>query len=325
MDGADVFPPGRLEGGQTPRMTTRRSPRPAWPQLPEALRTELESALGAAVVASASRRGGWSPGSADVVELADGRRAFVKTADARVNERTVAMHRREAAVLRLLDGGVAPTPLAVVDRVPWFALAVDAIDGRHPDPGDPADTAAVLDAVHALPIAPTGGLLHPVEEELAEDARGWHRLLADGRVPPEALGAGLRRLAELADRMPEALRGTAIVHLDLRLDNALVDTTGRGRLIDWPSAAVGAPWLDAVTYLLDVRHLGGSTAEGLRHPVLAEVPSEHVDVWLAVLGAYFLDTARTPEPAGLPGIREYQRAQGATALGWLLERRPDLR
>jgi hypothetical protein len=48
-------------------------------------------------------------------------------------------------------------------------------------------------------------------------------------------------------------------------------------------------------------------------------------VWLAVLGAYFLDSARRPEPVGLTGLREYQRAQGATALAWLLERRPDLR
>jgi aminoglycoside phosphotransferase (APT) family kinase protein len=275
-------------------------------------------------VASASRAGGWSPGSADVVETADGRRAFVKTADARVNERTVGMHRREAEVLRLLDGGAAPALLAVVDRAPWFALAVDAIDGRHPDPRSPSDTDAVLDAVAALPDAP-GDLLRPLTEELVHDAGGWHRLLEDGIAPPEALGAQLPRLAALAERMPEALRGRSTVHGDLRGDNALIDAEGRGRLIDWPSAAVGARWLDAVTYLLDVRHLGGPWQQGLRHPVLRDAPPEDVDVWLAVLGAYFLDTARSPEPAGLPGLREYQRAQGATVLAWLLERRPDLR
>jgi hypothetical protein len=64
---------------------------------------------------------------------------------------------------------------------------------------------------------------------------------------------------------------------------------------------------------------------GLAHPVLRDVPADDVDVLLAVLGAYFLDTARTPEPPGLPGIRAYQRAQGGTVLAWLLERRPDLR
>ncbi|GAA4749243.1 hypothetical protein GCM10025783_21880 [Amnibacterium soli] len=306
-------------------MAVRGSRRPEWPELPADLREEVEAALGSPVVASASRAGGWSPGSADVVDLADGRRAFVKTADARVNARTVAMHRREAAVLRLLDRRVAPALLAEVDRPPSYGLVVEAVDGRHPDPASAADTAAVLDAVGALPAAPAGGLLRPLEEELAEDARGWHRLLADGAAPPEARSASLPRLAALAEAMPEALHGERVVHCDLRVDNALVDGQGRGRLIDWPSAAVGAPWIDAVTYVLDVRHLGGPTEEAMRHPVLRDAPDEHVDVLLAVLGAYFLDTARTAEPAGLPGIRAYQRAQGATVLAWLLERRPDLR
>jgi aminoglycoside phosphotransferase (APT) family kinase protein len=125
--------------------------------------------------------------------------------------------------------------------------------------------------------------------------------------------------------MPEALHGDSVVHGDLRIDNVLVDAAGRGRLIDWPSAATGAHWLDAVTYLLDVRHLGGPVEAGLRHPVLQDVAPERNDVWLAVLGAYFLDSARRPEPMGLTGLREYQRAQGATVLAWLLERRPDLR
>jgi hypothetical protein len=305
-------------------MTTRGSRRPGWDELPAPVRAAVESALGSSVVATVGMPGGWSPGSADVVELADGHRAFVKSADARVNARTVSMHRREAEVLGLLDAGTAPRVLAVVDREHWFALAVEAIDGRHPDPGSAGDTAAVLDAVAALPVGPRGALL-PVEEELAADALGWQRLLDDGVVPPEALGADLPRLAALAAGMTEALHGESVVHGDLRIDNALVDVSGRGRLVDWPSATVGAAWLDAVTYLLDVRHLGGPVADGLRHPVLRDVEPVRVDVWLAVLGAYFLDSSRRPEPPGLTGIREYQRSQGATVLAWLLERRPDLR
>jgi hypothetical protein len=255
------------------------------------------------------------------VTTADGRRAFVKTADARVNDRTVAMHRREGAVLRLLAGGTAPRVLGVVDADPWFALAVEAIDARHPDARSAADTAAVLDAVAALPDAPAGSGLARIEDELAAEALGWSRLQED-RVE---VGADLDALAALADRMPRALHGDSVVHLDLRLDNALIDVRGRGRLIDWPSAVVGPRWIDAVTYLLDVRHLGGSVAAGLRHPVLRGVPAPDVDTLLAVLGAYFLDSARRPEPPGLPGIRAYQRAQGATVLAWLIERRPDLR
>jgi hypothetical protein len=302
-------------------MTSRDRPRPTWSQLPADVRGTVEQILGAPVTESESRPGGWSPGSADLVTTADGIRAFVKTADARVNDRTVTLHRREAEVLRLLDGGTAPRVLGVVDAPPWFGLVVEAIDARHPDPLSAADTAAVLDAVAALPDAPADSGFAGIEDELAREALGWRRLMEDG----VEVDADLDGLASLAARLPEALRGESVVHLDLRLDNALIDTAGRGRLVDWPSAVTGARWIDAVTYLLDVRHLGGSAEAGLRHPVLRDVPADDVDTLLSVLGAYFLDAARAPEPAGLPGIRAYQRAQGATALAWLLERRPDLR
>ena len=301
-------------------MTSRERPRPTWLQLPTEFRSAVEAILGSPVAASESRPGGWSPGSADLVTTASGRRAFVKTADARVNDRTVAMHRREAEVLLLLEG-TAPRVLGVVDEAPWFGLVVEAIDARHPDPASPADTGAVLDAVAALPDAPPGSDLARIEDELAGDALGWRRLREDG----VGVGADLPGLERLAARTTEALHGDSIVHLDLRIDNALIDREGRGRLVDWPSTVVGARWIDAVTYLLDVRHLGGPSEEGLLHHVLRNVPADDVDVLLAVLGAYFLDSARRPEPAGLPGIRAYQRAQGATVLAWLLERRPALR
>ena len=45
---------------------------------PLSLRSDVERALGSPVVRAASQPGGFSPGSADRVVLADGRRAFVK-------------------------------------------------------------------------------------------------------------------------------------------------------------------------------------------------------------------------------------------------------
>jgi aminoglycoside phosphotransferase (APT) family kinase protein len=302
-------------------VTTRQRPRPAWNELPFGVREAVEGVIGAPIVASESRAGGWSPGSADLVTAADGRRAFVKAADGRVNARTVAMHRREAEVLRLLDDGPAPRLLGEVDAPPWFGLVVEAIAGRHPLTDSETDTVAVLDAVAELPAAPEGADLGRIEDELADAALGWRRLHEDGI----GVGADLVRLGALAAGLPEAVRGDSVVHGDLRLDNALIDAEGRGRLIDWPSAVVGPRWFDAVTYLMDVRHLGGPIGAGLLHPVLRDVPAEHLDVLLAVLGAYFLDSARRPEASGLEGLRAYQRAQGRTVLAWLLERRSDLR
>lgn len=244
----------------------------------------------------------------------------MKTADARVNGRTVELHRREAAVLRLLGGGAAPVLLGEVQAAPWYGLVVEAIDGRHPVAESAMDMTAMLDAVAALPDASAGSDLTRIEDDLAGAALGWRRLHEDG----VDVGADLDGLDVLADGLSGALRGDAVLHGDLRVDNALIEPAGRGRLVDWPSAGVGPRFFDAITYLLDVRHLGGSVEAGLRHAVLRDVPPEHIDVLLSVLGAYFLDSARAPESPGLPGLRAYQRAQGETVLAWLLERRPDL-
>ncbi|MYW06486.1 aminoglycoside phosphotransferase family protein, partial [Streptomyces sp. SID3343] len=52
--------------------------RVAWESAPAALRTAVEVRLGAPVVRAVTQVGGFSPGVATRVELADGRRAFVK-------------------------------------------------------------------------------------------------------------------------------------------------------------------------------------------------------------------------------------------------------
>src|SRR6478672_7679817 len=99
-------------------------PRPQWADLPGELRADVERALGSAVVHARSQSGGFSPGSADRVVLADGRRAFVKTGDGAVNAETVEIHRMEAAIAAILPASVpAPRLLAVVDRGDVIALA----------------------------------------------------------------------------------------------------------------------------------------------------------------------------------------------------------
>lgn len=310
-------------------MSTRSSPRPTWLELPETLRAAVAAALGSPVVASESRAGGWSPGSADRLLLADGSRVFVKAASTEVNEATVAMHRREAAVLAALDGlGIAPSPLGEVEAGPWFALLVEDLPGRHPDPADPADTEAVLDAVAALPD-PVPSAVPPAEAdaraELAEGAADWHRLLEAGGADTVPGGEpAARRIAAIAVGAGDAVDGTGLVHLDLRIDNVLVLPDGSARIVDWPNAVRGSRWFDALTYLLDVRRYGGR-ADLSAHPVTADVPAEHVDAAVAGLAGYFFRAALRPEPAGMAGIRAFQRLQGEVVLEWLLQRRPDLR
>ena len=56
--------------------------------------------------------------------------------------------------------------------------------------------------------------------------------------------AHLDDLVALESHWSDAVRGDALVHLDVRSDNILVEPTGRVVLVDWPHACIGARWLD---------------------------------------------------------------------------------
>jgi aminoglycoside phosphotransferase (APT) family kinase protein len=317
---AAAFRPGRQDGGMQ-----RSSARPEWLDVPAPLRAAVEGLLGSRVATATSRAGGWSPGTADVVLLEDGRRAFVKTASTAANAVTVDMHRREAAVLEALAGsGVAPRVLGRVEDDGWIAVAVEHVDGRHPDPRSSADTAAVLDAVAALPVPIPAAV--PRAEETARDAlddgaADWTRLLDEGRADAVPGGAAaVRALAALAAPAGDAVAGDGLVHGDLRPDNVLVRPDGTALLVDWPNAIEGAPWFDALTYALDVRRLGGDADRALAHPVLVAVDPLAVDAALAALAGYFVRRSLQPEPVGMAGIRAFQRLQGGIALDWIAER-----
>lgn len=74
-----------------------------WARLPLHVRAGVEGILGGSVVSAVSQPGGFSPGSADRVVLASGRRAFVKAVSADVNATSAALHRREARISAAMD------------------------------------------------------------------------------------------------------------------------------------------------------------------------------------------------------------------------------
>ena len=107
-----------------------------------------------------------------------------------------------------------------------------------------------------------------------------------------------------------------------------MDRDGRAVIVDWPWAAHGASWFDALTLLVDARvnDPACDTESALgEHAVFASAGPQQVDSVLAALAGYFLDNARKPSPPGLPTLRAFQLAEGAACLGWLRERleRPD--
>lgn len=186
-----------------------------WADLPAPVRDAVEDILGGRIVEARSQSGGFSPGVAARVRLADGRRAFVKAVSAETNPGSPDLHRAEARLTAALPPGIpAPRLLGSYDDGTRVALVLQDIDGRQPRvPWDAAELDRVLTAVGELGAALTPA---PIDAPAAADRKagmfsGWRTLLADGdtgRLDPWA-ARNLGLLAELESGWAEPATGTA--------------------------------------------------------------------------------------------------------------------
>jgi len=300
--------------------------------MPAAVRAAIDAIAGSPVISATNIVGGFSPGPAARCELADGRRVFVKACGTELNSFAPRLHRREAIVMAALPPQLpAPRLIGVHDDGQWVALVLEHIDGRMPRaplPND--DIAAILGVVEVLaelgtPAPATG--INPVGAN--ETARGrpyrWRLIAAELTNGASDLDDWSRRnldeLIELESPWIAAASGNSLLHGDLRADNVLItaDTT---YVVDWPSAAVGAPWLDLVG-LLPALHLDGAPPPAElfdRHPVARTADPDAVNAYLAAILGYFTHESLLPQPPGLPTLRAFQRAQADIGRAWLSQR-----
>jgi aminoglycoside phosphotransferase (APT) family kinase protein len=291
-----------------------------WPDLPEEVRARIEGIIGGGpVVEARSQSGGFSPGTADRVRTASGRRAFVKAVHPAINVRSAEMARQEMLITAALPAH-APVPrmLGGFDDGEWVALILQDVEGTHPrtpwvtDEIDAAVT-ALAELAAALTPAPLTGL-PTAAERLSADFAGWESIAAD---PPADLdpwaadrlddlrAASARGLAALAD-------GATLTHGDLRADNILVRPDRRMIFVDWPWGSVGPAWLDTVELALNVVVHGGDPAR-----LLAGVDPQVVTDVTAGFTGYFLHSCRLPPPPGIPAVRAFQKFQGDALVPWL--------
>ncbi|MGN9808893.1 phosphotransferase family protein [Micromonospora sp. BQ11] len=299
-----------------------------WTELPGHVCAAVEDVLGDRVVEAVSQPGGFSPGTADRVRTAGGRRAFVKAVSPTQNADSVRLHRAEARNTAALPAyAPAARLLGVHDDGEWVALVLTDVDGRHPVlPWHPDELATVLTALEALAAAVTPNPVPhapTVTAQLTEDFAGWHRIAAD---PPPDLDpwarAHLTELREAADCGLAALDGDTLCHLDLRADNLLIDDAGRVTVVDWPHAGRGPAWLDTALLLVNVALHGGHDPEALlrRSPLTADVDPATLTGVYAGMAGFFTDGARRPPPPGIPTVRAFQRAQAEALLPWVARR-----
>jgi hypothetical protein len=113
-----------------------------------------------------------------------------------------------------------------------------------------------------------------------------------------------------------------VVHTDLRDDNFLIGADGAVWMCDWNWPVLGADWIDSLFTLVGPRGDGLDVEQVIaERPLLRDVPSEHIDVMLALLVGYFFRQRDEPVPTNSPHIRDHQSWQGEVCWSWLSERR----
>jgi aminoglycoside phosphotransferase (APT) family kinase protein len=302
-----------------------------WHHLPQRVRDAVEAHLGSPVTLATTQPGGFSPGVAARLLLADGRRAFLKAVGPEPNPTSPAIHRREIAVASALPP-TAPVPRLLWSydegEGGWVALLFEDIAGWQPaQPWDPAELdrvcAALANLSDALTPSPLpAGTVRRVDQGGFFGARWWSRLRdtpSDGLDPWSA--RHLDALIALEAGAPDAGRGETLLHHDLRADNILL-TPERVVIVDWPHAQIGAPWIDLVCFAPSVAMQGGPDPETLldRHPAARAAAPAAIDAIIAALAGYFTWSALQPPPPGLPTLRAFQDAQGIVARRWLAAR-----
>ena len=285
-----------------------------WPDLPAHVRAAVEDILGSPVVSAESQVGGFSPGTADRVVTASGRRAFVKAVSPGQNPRSAEMARAEAEVSAVMPAN-APTPqlIGTVDDGYWIALVLEDIEGRHPrTPWEEDEIDAAVRTLENLASALTPCPLPDARSAaavLGDDLDGWRRIAADPPADLDPLyAAHLSDFVAASDRAVASLTGDTLVHCDVRADNMLVRPDGSMVIVDWPSGCAGPPWLDTALLAMNVLAFGG---DGDRF-----LPPPGTDLAVGVVG-YFLDRSRQPAPPGLPTVRAFQRWQADALAPWL--------
>lgn len=241
------------------------------------------------------------------------------------------LHRREIMVASWLPA-VAPTPrlLWSFDEggEGWVVLVFEDIEGRPPaQPWVASELDRVVDSLNALtsdlspsPVAPAE--IGDVSTFGPLVGGNWSRLKFDN--PPNVdpwMVRHLDRLIEAEERVEAVSRGETLLHLDLRGDNMLLTDDGVV-IVDWPHARVGAAWIDAVGFAPSLAMEGGPEPEELiaRLDGPRQADPKHLTLGIIEIAGFFTYQGSRPPVEGLPGLREFQEAQGAVARRWIAQR-----
>jgi len=280
--------------------------RPA-PNLVEAVRTAAgrEPAAWERVT-----RGGYTPADRWIVTFEDATRAFAKFG---TTELVADWLRLEHRAYTDIDGPFMPRFIGWSNGLVPALLLEDLGDAHWPPPWRPGHVDRVLEALDLISATPCPEWATPVDELDLFD--GWSLIAADPE-PFLALGLVSRRWLDgavstlLSAQAPDELRGTALLHLDVRSDNLCFRDDG-ALLVDWNHVTRGNALFDVAAWLPSLASEGGPQPEDV---------SADAGVFAAALAGYFCSRAPLPTIPDAPRVRHVQLEQARTSLPWAARR-----
>jgi hypothetical protein len=249
--------------------------------------------------------GGWSVNEHWLVELADGRRAFLKHAASM--EPCPTWLRHERAAYAAFEGSFVPRVLGWKDGARPLLVLEDLSAGAHwPPPWRSGEVDAVLATLREVAATP---VLAPLPRIADDSIGGWPAVARDpepflrlGLVSRDWLDAALPLLVRASKAT--RLDGEALLHGDVRSDNLCL-RDGRAILVDWNHARIGNPAFDVAFWLPSLALEGGPEPDGFG-----------VDAFAALVSGFFAAHAGLLPPEGAPHVRGFQLAQLEIALPW---------
>ena len=275
----------------------------------EELDDRIERAVGSPPVRYHARPGGYSTADRFSVELADGRRIFVKSATA---PHMADWLRREHEVYSSLQGRFIPRLEGWEDDGTRPLLAIeDLSDADWVPRWDATRVGAVIEALAEIAASDSPPNTQPIRETFPHLFNRWADVEAD---PEPFLATGIRDRAWLDRWLPAIAAaaetvdasGNSLLHLDVRSDN-LCFRDGQPLLVDWNWATLGNPRLDLAAWLPSLACEGGPEPWEVL-PGGAAYGALVSGVWAAVVGL-------APPPTA-PGVRDVQRRQLEVARAW---------
>jgi aminoglycoside phosphotransferase (APT) family kinase protein len=296
--------------------------RPEWTALPLVLRARIVDVIGGRFVRDDPAQSGFSASYAGVVTTTKGK-AFVKACARDWHLDSLRFLRAEMQVVATLPPTIAPGVMGEIDETAGAALVLEAIDGHHPgSPWTTDDLHAVADTLRMLSTTPAPATLPTAADTMVHGFSRWAEIADDAHLLaglPDASRQWIPELLRIEGGVHDAVDGDVVVHDDVRADNILIDEAG-ARLLDWPHARRGAPWIDLPCLLPSVEASGGPSCEEA-WPLFEEhgAPPAH-DMLPVISGfaSYLWHAQAQPEIPELPGLRAFQRAQALPALRWLV-------